>query len=129
MKRTALAAYVSGYYLATLGCILFLAPNQLLPLFGFPASTEAWIRVVGVLTASFGWYSIAAARNVNVAYFRASLIQRPGLFVCFVGLVLADHAPPALILFGGVELLGAAWMLWAMIADGYLHRRESNNDA
>jgi hypothetical protein len=114
MSRAVIVAYVSAAYLGIVGIILVVLPNTLLPLFGFQTTTETWIRVVGALTASFGWYSLAAARSNDLSYFRASVIQQPALFVVFVGLVLASLAPPMLILFGAVQLVFAIWMWWAL---------------
>jgi uncharacterized membrane protein YwzB len=114
MSRAAVVAYVSGVYLGILGIVLIVSPNTLLPLFGFPASAEVWIRVVGALTASFGWYSFTAARAEDVSYFRASIIQQPALLVVFVALVLAGVAQPPLILFGVVQLVFALATWWAL---------------
>jgi hypothetical protein len=117
MKRAALAAYVSAFYLAALGIILVIAPNLVLPLFGFLPTTEVWIRVVGTLTASFSWYTFVAARTYDVAYLRASLVQRLSLFITFLALVLLGQAQPILMLFGSIEVLAAVWTSLALAKD------------
>lgn len=114
MSRAAVSALVESAYLSILGLTLLLAPNALLPPFGFSPTSEVWIRVVGALSASFGWYGIAAVRSENLSYFRASIPQRIALCIAFIGLVAAGRAKPALILFGAVEAAGALWTWWAL---------------
>ena len=84
-------------YLGVLGAVLVVAPNAILPLFGFQPSGEAWVRVVGALTASFGWYSFWAARAGNASYYLTSAIQRPILGLAFMTFVAAGLAPTGLI--------------------------------
>ena len=114
MSRAAVSVLVESVYLAVLGLILLLGPNMLLPVFGFAPTSEVWIRVVGALSASFGWYGFCAARSEDLSYFRASVPQRVGLCVIFICLVAAGLAAPGLILFGVVEAASASWTWWAL---------------
>ena len=114
MNRASTVAYVAAAYLAIFGVILIVAPNSVLPIFGFAPTTEPWIRVEGALLASFAWYSFTAARSDDLIYFKASVPQGVALFLVFVGLVLAGWAPAMLIPFGAVQLLFAIWMWWAL---------------
>ena len=56
MSRAARSVLVFGLYLVVVGIALIVAPNPLLVLLRFPASTEIWPRVVGVLALVLAHY-------------------------------------------------------------------------
>lgn len=114
MNRSAMSVFVFGVYLVGMGAGLVLAPNVLLGVFGTPPAADAWVRVVGVLALALAWYYIAAARSGTTAFFRWTIMARAGVFVLFAALALFFAAPMQLILFGSIDLLGAAWTWWAL---------------
>ena len=103
-----------GMYLVLLGLVLLVVPNLLLQAFGFEPTGEPWIRVVGVVVAPLGAYYIACARANYAGFIRATIPARAWVFLCFAGLVAAGLARPILILFGAVDLAGAAWTWTAL---------------
>ncbi len=105
---------VFGAYLVALGAILFVTPNTVLALFGVASTHEPWIRVLGADLGVLGAYYINAARHQATFFFRATLWGRPTILVLFVALVLVRLAPPALILFGAIDVAGAVWTLVAL---------------
>jgi hypothetical protein len=105
---------VFGAYLVVLGAALIVAPNAVLAPFGIPPTTEVWIRVVGVLATVLGFYYLHAARCGHVPFYRASVVARACVFVCFGAFVLLGFAPPALALFGTVDFAGAIWTAAAL---------------
>jgi hypothetical protein len=105
---------VFGAYLVVLGAALIVAPNAVLAPFGIPPTTEVWIRVVGVLAIALGFYYTIAARFGLVPFYRATVVARTFVFVCFGAFVLLGFAPPALALFGTVDLAGAIWTAAAL---------------
>ncbi len=100
---------VFGWYLVVLGAALMVAPNAVLAPFGIPPSPEGWVRVVGVLAVALGFYYGIAARTGFVPFYRATIAMRAFVFVAFGALALLHFAPPALALFGTIDLAGAAW--------------------
>ena len=114
MTAAARSVFVFGVYLVLLGVALMLAPNLVLAPFGFAPTSEVWIRVAGSLVAIIGFFFLVAARHELTAFFRASLFARPFLFVSLCVYVLLGLAPPQLILFGVVDLAGAAWTFLAL---------------
>jgi hypothetical protein len=100
---------VFGVYLVILGAALIVAPNAVLAPFGVPPTSEVWVRVVGVLAVALGFYYGQAARSELVPFYRATIIVRAFVFVSFGAFVLLGFAPPALALFGTVDLAGAIW--------------------
>jgi hypothetical protein len=98
-----------GIYVVLTGIALAIAPGLTLAPLGLPAPNEVWIRVVGVLAVVVGYYYWACGTAGAVDFFRASVRGR----ILFAGLclmlVLAFSAPAQLLLFGVIDLLGAAW--------------------
>jgi len=114
MSRAAASVFSFGIYLVALGLGLIAVPNLVLAPFGFPPTSEVWLRVVGVLAVALGGYYVLAARAGLEAFFRATVVMRSFAFVCFAAFVLLGLAKPALALFGAVDLAGAAWTATAL---------------
>jgi hypothetical protein len=117
MSKAAFSVKVFAVYLAGLGVILLFVPNLLLGLFGFAATAEVWIRVLGVVIINLGVYYWFAAVSESVPFFRASVATRVFVLVAFAGLAAAGLALPTLILFGAVDTLGGLWTHLALRAD------------
>ena len=109
MNRAARSIFVFGLYLTGMGLGLVAMPNTLLGLLRFPASTEIWPRVLGVVTLVLAYYYIQAARHELTAFFRWTVTARVGVFVVFAALVLLGLAPATLVLLGAVDLAAAIW--------------------
>jgi hypothetical protein len=109
MDRATTSIRVFGAYVVILGATLIAAPDLVLAPFGIPHSPEVWIRVVGVLAAALGFYYNLAARFELVPFYRATVFGRIFVFLSFAAFVLLGFAPPALALFGTVDLAGALW--------------------
>lgn len=109
MSNPAKSVHFFGFYLVGLGAILLAVPNLLLSVFGLPLTSEVWIRVVGMLVLLLGIYYVVLARAETTVFFRLSVYLRASVLVFFTAFVLLGIASPPLILFGGVDLLGALW--------------------
>jgi hypothetical protein len=109
MSAATTSIRVFGIYLVVLGAALIVAPNAVLAPFGVPPSSEVWPRVVGVLAVALGFYYGVAARSGLVPFYRGTVVMRAFVFVFFGAFVLLGFAPPALALFGAVDLAGAIW--------------------
>ena len=109
MSNSARSVFVFGLYLVLLGIVLLVAPNFLLGIFFMPGTTEVWIRVVGVLVLFIAFYYIQAARKGMTDFYKLTVYTRSSLIIFFAAFVLLGFANPPLILFGGVDLLGAIW--------------------
>jgi len=118
MGRAAVSIFVFGIYLLVLGSTLVVAPAFLLGIFGLDAPQEVWIRVTGVVAGVLGFYYLFTARREAKDFFWATVWARPAVIVFFTAFVLLDLAEPVLILFGVVDLLGAAWTFAALRAEG-----------
>ena len=109
-----MSMFVFGIYLLVLGPTLVVAPAFLTGLFGLDAPQEVWIRVLGAIITILGFYYLFAARREAKDFFWATVWGRPAVIVFFTAFVLLDLAEPILILFGVVDLLGAAWTFAAL---------------
>ncbi|HET9795480.1 MAG TPA: hypothetical protein VFS34_13590 [Thermoanaerobaculia bacterium] len=114
MSRAATSIRVFGIYLVLLGAVVVAVPNLVLALVGLPPTSEVWIRVVGLLAAILGFYYLQAARHDFMPFYRASVPARVVAFLTFAAFVLFRFVKPSLILFGAVDLSGAAWTFFAL---------------
>ncbi len=76
MKNPSLTITVFGVYLLATGVSFVVIPNVMLPLFGFPTTTEIWVRIVGLLSALLGFYFLYAVRHNDRRFFEATVIAR-----------------------------------------------------
>ena len=111
MSKAALSMFVFGVYLILLSVILMVIPNALLAIFGLPATTEVWVRVVGMLLFLIAYYYIRASRNEKemISFYRWTVHARSSVIVFFIIFVAFGFVKPILILFGVVDLLAAIW--------------------
>ena len=116
MSNPARSITVFGIYLAIAGLSFFLVPNMVLPLMGFPTTTEVWIRLTGLLTAILGMYFLYSVRYDDRQFFRATIIARLIFFTGVTTLVVFGLASPLLVAFGLIDLAGAAWTWFALRA-------------
>lgn len=114
MSRSALSLKVFAGYLLGLGVLLVVAPNLLLATFGFPATSEVWIRVLGFVVVNLSVYYWYAAKSESKPLFLATVYTRLFILVAFVALVVAGLARPMLVLFGAVDALGGLWTYFSL---------------
>lgn len=109
MSRAAMSVLVWGIYLIGAGLGFLIMPNFVLPLFGFATTTEAWVRVVGLLAAIVGMYYFYCARWNVVPFFRLTVVGRLAFMAGSIGLVVLGIASPSLLIIGGLDTIGAIW--------------------
>ena len=114
MSRAAISVLVWGIYLIFAGLGFLLMPNFVLPLFGLPTTTEAWVRVVGLLAAIVGMYYYFCARWEIVPFFRLTVAGRLIFMAGAVGLVMTGSSGPGLLIIGGLDTIGAIWTWFAL---------------
>lgn len=117
MSRAAKSLFVFGAYICVLGLLLLLAPNPLLRLFGAPATDEVWIRLNGMFVLCLSFYYVLAARAGLTSFIRWTVWTRAAVIFFFAAFVLLLSAPKALLLFGLIDLLAAAWTWLALRKD------------
>jgi hypothetical protein len=113
MSKPALTIRIYSFYLFFMGACMVIMPNFLLGLFGFAATTEIWIRVLGVFTFTTGIYYFYASAHEQTAFYKATIVGRLFFFLMTVLFVVVFQQSPMLALIGSVDLLGALWTLLA----------------
>jgi hypothetical protein len=114
MSKAATSVLLFGIYLAFLGVTLVAIPNVFLGVFGMPAASDIWIRVVGVLVLCLAFYYTQAGRRGLDDFFQWTVYVRCFVFVSFVVFVVLKLVQPILALFGVIDLAGATWTLLAL---------------
>lgn len=109
MSPASRSLYYFGFYLLVTAITLTVMPNMLLSVFGMPETTEVWIRVLGTVVFSLGIAYIVMAPSNNRLFLTFSVYARTYIFIMFTVFVVIGWAPWQLILFGLVDLAGAAW--------------------
>ncbi len=109
MNPAARSLYYFGFYLMATGITLTVIPNVLLSLFGMPETSEIWIRVLGSVVFTLGLGYVVMAPTNHRLFLTFSVYARTYVFVMFTTFVVMGWAPWQLILFGVVDLAGAAW--------------------
>ncbi len=114
MSPAARSILVFGIYVLAIGVAFFIAPNLILPILGLPLTTDFWVRITGIVACVIGYYYLVSARAELTTFFRASTYARTGVCVAVLALVLTNSAPLALLPFGILDLMGAAWTHFAL---------------
>ena len=117
MSAAARSLYVFSIYAFVVGVLLILAPNLLLGLFFIPATHEVWVRVVGLLVVLLGFQYFKSAGAEFRMFFGWTVVTRIAVFVVFLLFAITGLGPPALVLFGLVDLIGAVWTMVALRED------------
>lgn len=109
MTPAARSVNLFGWYILVVGTALLVSPNTLLGLFALGATTEVWIRVVGMLVVILGVYYRTAAAAELTPFFIATVLGRASVPVFFLVFVLAGWVGWPLLLFGAIDAAGALW--------------------
>jgi hypothetical protein len=117
MSRAAKSLFVFGLYLCGLGAFLLLFPNFLLRFFEAPPTSEVWIRINGMFIICLAFYYVQAARHRLTPFIRWTVWARVAVIFYLTAFVILLGAPKALLLFGLVDLLSAAWTFMALKSD------------
>ncbi len=114
MNKSSTSVLAFGVYLIGMGLGLVFMPNTVLGILGFPATSEVWINVVGVLALVLAYYYIQAGRADDRGFAGWTVHARIGVFVAFTAFALLGKAGMMMIGLGLVDLLGALWTGWAL---------------
>lgn len=109
MSPAARSVCYFGYYLYVVGICLLVIPNQFLKLNQMPETQEVWIRVVGTLVLAIAYYYHRMGAAGVPAFLKLTVHARIFVFLAFIAFVLLKFAPPMLVAFGTIDLMGALW--------------------
>jgi hypothetical protein len=114
MKMSSISMAVFAAYLFCLGLTFVFIPNPVIAFFGFPPTTEVWIRILGYILAALGFYYFMAVRENSESFFLWSVYARLPILPTFAAFVFAGVAPPVILLFGTFDSGCAVWTWYAL---------------
>jgi hypothetical protein len=109
MTAAAKSIFYFGFYLYVVGLTLIFIPNILLKTLQIPETNEVWVRVIGVLAITIGFYYHRTGATNNTSFFKLTVPTRILVFIAFVSFALLKYVSMMLIGFGAIDLLGAIW--------------------
>lgn len=115
MDAATLSIFIWGIYVLLTGVLLVFIPDKTLHIFGHEKPKDHWIRVVGIIAISLGFFYLNSALNEVYSFYWASIYTRIAGFIGFSGLVVFRMAKPKIILFGIIDAMGAAWTLLMLL--------------
>lgn len=124
MSRAALTLKIYAICFGIAGFGLLVAPNPLLPLFGFPTTEEVWIHLIGLLMVSLATYDYIAGQNGLAPIISASIPTRLVAGAVMILTWILDIVGPGILFFAAVDIVGALSTLLALrgspVPDGQL---------
>ena len=109
MSSTAKSVFYYSFYMMGMGLGLLFIPGLILGVFGFDATNDIWIHVLGLFAFCAGMLYFYCGRTNQIGFFRISIIERIVFFLGMMGIVLFLQTNPVLALIGSVDLFGAIW--------------------
>ncbi|MBL8003074.1 MAG: hypothetical protein JNL05_14065 [Flavobacteriales bacterium] len=114
MKRphrdaTSISLLVFGGYALIMGLVLLLAPEQLLPSFGFAESSGTWVHVLGFVLCCSAYYYLWAGWSGNKAFARLTVHTRFAAPLVMLALMMMGKVDHMVLVFGIVDAAGGAW--------------------
>lgn len=118
MTAASRSLYYFGFYLILTGITLTVFPNMMLGLIGIPETSEVWIHLLGIVVFNMGLAYVVVAPQNNTLFLTFSVYARASVFVWFLIFYFINLAPAQLIIFGVIDLAGAAWTYAALRKGG-----------
>lgn len=97
---------VFGVYVALMGLGLVVIPEMVLAPFGIEVADATWVRVVGALALAVAFYYLRLGRDRT---FAAATVVGRSIFAATMTILAFTSGPWQLIVFGGIDVLGATW--------------------
>jgi hypothetical protein len=103
--------YAQAIYVILTGLQLIFVPNMLLGMFGFPETTEIWIKVLGIVVLPLSAMYYAIAKHGSLYAVKATVVSRMFVGLGFSLLFLTGIAPLSIVLFAGIDIATALWTM------------------
>lgn len=114
MTYSAKTVFYFGIYVACTGLLFLFIPEPIVSLLKLPATPSGWTSVVGLLALVIGAYYIVCGKANSEVFIRATLYVRWAFAIGATLLFVVGQMPVSIILFGGVDALGAIWTAMAL---------------
>jgi hypothetical protein len=118
MSRAGTSIFVFSFWVLGSGVALLFYPTFMLGFIALSTSAALVARIFGMVLLILGFYYFMAGRHGGMTdFYRWTTYTRPAAFVIALLLVVTGQAPPLLIAFVMVDVLGAAWTFFALRQD------------
>lgn len=114
MKKANTAMYAQILYMVGMGTGLLFIPTLILPMFGFEAPQEIWVRVLGALALLLSVYYYICVKGAYEPFYRASIYGRYAFCAVLAIFGLLKMTQPGIFVFAAVETALAAWAHWGL---------------
>lgn len=111
---SAVSVLVFGIYIILIGILFLFIPQVLFGLMGMVLTDYLVARLLGMLLMFFGYYYVRAALKMDKDFFSWTTHTRALAIVFLTVFCLVEKASPLIIVFGAVDLFGAAWTFAAL---------------
>lgn len=109
MTKSTQSMLVFALYLAGLAVTFMLFPNPVIALFGFEPTDQVWIRILGFMLGVLAFYYLMACREGVTNFYRWTVWSRLAVTPVYILFILFGVAPPVVLLFAAVDLVGGVW--------------------
>lgn len=114
MTYSAKTVFYFGIYVVCTGLLFLFIPEPIISLLQLPVTPSGWSSVVGLLALVIGAYYIVCGKANSEVFIRATLYVRWVFAIGATLLFVVGQMPVSIILFGGVDALGAIWTAMAL---------------
>jgi len=107
------SVFFFGIYIIITGLFMLLFPDVILGIIGLDISGSVVVRLLGMMLVFYGYYYIRAgiAGSKMTSFYWWTVHTRFSAIIILSSLALFHLAPPVVIAFGVIEMLGATWTL------------------
>jgi hypothetical protein len=109
MKQIKTAMYAQILYMLGMGAGLVFIPKLILPIFGFDAPQEIWVRVLGALALLLAYYYAVCVRAEFLPFIRATIVGRYAFCAVLAVFGILKMAPAGIFIFAAAETALAVW--------------------
>jgi hypothetical protein len=114
MTYSGKSVFYFGIYAVCTGLLFISIPERLIALMQLPSMPSGWASVIGLLAMVIGIYYIVCGKTNSKPFIKASMYVRIFFAAGTSLLFVFGQMPIYIILFGGVDALGALWTAMAL---------------
>ncbi len=126
--RAAQSIFIFSFWVLGCGIGLLFFPALMMSLLNIPSSATLVAQIFGMVLLILAFYYFMAGRHGGMTeFYRWTTYTRSAAFVLSLGLVVSGQAPPVLMSFLLVDVLGALWTFLALRRDAQNVRAQNGS--
>lgn len=114
ISRSSKSIFFFGIYIIFVGLLMVVYPFMFLGLMGLEESSHPPFRMLGMMLLFYGYIYIRAGLSKKEigSFFKWTIHTRSASIIFITAFILLGYLPPIAIMFGVIELAGAAITLY-----------------